>query len=121
MRLTAKKAFEQLTQSSWDYSFFEFTDDFRASAYDLSLILDEPEKLSDLKEGALLRSIVYYLCLEGKIPEENIPIWAVQRQWLFDPWYVSGIQNLYAMALVESPLSYRNNNIFVLSNFLNRA
>lgn len=94
-----------MTQSPWDYSFFEFVDDFRASAYNLSLIAEEPENLSDLREGALLRSIAYQLCLEGKIPESKIPVWVMQRQWLLDPWFVSGVLNLYAMALVESPFA----------------
>jgi hypothetical protein len=121
MRLTAKKAFEELENEHWHFSFFEFVDDFRAMSYDLSLVTDEPENLLMKNEGALLRSIVYQLCIEGGISEDKIPIWALKRQWLSDPWFVSGINNLYAMALVESPLPFRNNNIFVLENFLNRA
>jgi hypothetical protein len=37
------------------------------------------------------------------------------------PWFVSEVNSLYAMALFDSPLAFRNNNIFVLENFLNRA
>jgi hypothetical protein len=34
---------------------------------------------------------------------------------------VSGVENLKAMALVESPAWFRRRNVFVLGNFLNRA
>lgn len=38
-----------------------------------------------------------------------------------EPWFVAGVENLKATALVESPLPFRRNNIFVLGNFLSRA
>jgi hypothetical protein len=41
--------------------------------------------------------------------------------FLPDPWFVAGIENLKASALVESPVQFRRNNIFVLGNFLSRA
>jgi hypothetical protein len=37
------------------------------------------------------------------------------------PWFVAGVENLKATALVESPLPFRRNNVFVLGNFLSRA
>ena len=37
------------------------------------------------------------------------------------PWFVSGMENLKAIALAESPLRFRIRKIFVLSNFLSRA
>lgn len=71
------------------------------------------------KERALISSSVRYLCSrEFKIP---IPSWASDSIWLKDPWFVSGIENLKAMALVESPIEFRSNHIFVLSNFLSRV
>ncbi|NCO37375.1 MAG: hypothetical protein COZ06_23865 [Armatimonadetes bacterium CG_4_10_14_3_um_filter_66_18] len=38
-----------------------------------------------------------------------------------EPWFVSGIENLKATALVESPTHFRKRRIFVLGNFLERA
>lgn len=71
------------------------------------------------RERALISSTVHYLCnREFKKP---IPKWAEQTLWLRDPWFVSGIENLKAMALVESPIEFRVNHIFVLSNFLSRV
>jgi hypothetical protein len=40
---------------------------------------------------------------------------------LDSPWFVAGIENLKASALVESPVRFRKRNIFVLANFLERA
>jgi hypothetical protein len=40
---------------------------------------------------------------------------------LSEPWFVSGMENLKASALLESPLPFRRNNVFVLGNFLSRA
>jgi hypothetical protein len=38
-----------------------------------------------------------------------------------DPWFVSGMENINAIALVESPLQFRIRKIFVLENFLIRV
>jgi len=37
------------------------------------------------------------------------------------PWFVSGLESLKAIAIVESPAPFRMRNIFVLENFLDRA
>ncbi len=49
------------------------------------------------------------------------PWWAVRPLVLPEPWFVSGMENLKASALIESPLPFRRNNVFVLGNFLSRA
>ena len=49
------------------------------------------------------------------------PLWAKKARPLQTPWFVSGIENLKATALLESPLSFRSKNVFVLNNFLDRA
>jgi hypothetical protein len=36
-------------------------------------------------------------------------------------WFVSGMENLKAIALVESPLPFRRRKVFVLENFLSRV
>jgi hypothetical protein len=40
---------------------------------------------------------------------------------LEEPWFVTGIENLKAMAIVESPVFFRRRLIFVLENFLSRV
>jgi hypothetical protein len=48
-------------------------------------------------------------------------------QWTWDipsckePWFVSGVENLKAIALAESPVFFRRRKIFVLENFLQRV
>jgi len=49
------------------------------------------------------------------------PWWANRPLVLAEPWFVSGMENLKATALVESPVQFRRNNVFVLGNFLSRA
>lgn len=40
---------------------------------------------------------------------------------LKDPWFVTGIENLKAIAIVESPVFFRRRKIFTLQNFPGRA
>jgi len=70
------------------------------------------------RERALLNATAKYLCWELNI---SVPDWASQFMWLKVPWFVSGVENLKAMALLESPIEFRANNIFVLENFLSRV
>lgn len=70
------------------------------------------------RERALLNSTACSLAAElGVSP----PWWAMHPLELSEPWFVSGVENLKASALVESPLPFRRNNVFVLGNFLSRA
>ncbi len=70
------------------------------------------------RERALLNSTACALAAElGEAP----PWWAMRSLALPEPWFVSGMENLKASALVESPIPFRRNNIFVLGNFLSRA
>jgi len=65
-----------------------------------------------------MASIVEYLCKELSIPA---PAWALDYPSLPNPWFVAGVENLKAIALVESPVVFRKRKIFVLSNFLTRV
>jgi hypothetical protein len=70
------------------------------------------------RERALLNATACSLAAElGEPP----PWWAMHPLVLADPWFVAGVENLKATALVESPLVFRRNNVFVLGNFLSRA
>lgn len=102
----------------WKISFMEFVDGFRRNPSE-RLFLKNPRTLNpDPKLYALLQSICLELCREKKISPKG---WLNKRAFLSKPWFVSGMKSLYAMAIKESPLSFRKNNIFVLENFMNRA
>lgn len=59
-----------------------------------------------------------YLCDELGI---EAPEWILKVPACKDPRFLSGLENLKAIALGESPLQFRNRKIFVLENFLSRA
>jgi len=49
------------------------------------------------------------------------PPWVWEVPACKTPWFVSGLDTLRAIALVESPVSFRRRKIFVLENFLARV
>ena len=70
------------------------------------------------RERALLNATACALAAEFG---DACPWWAVRPLVLSEPYFVSGVENLKASALVESPIQFRRNNVFVLGNFLSRA
>jgi hypothetical protein len=103
--------------SSWKIHFMELIDEFRRSMDPRLIILPPPARF-DRRLTALLASLVRQLCHEQRM---SAPLWSVRRYFLDQPWFVADIQSLKASALVESPLFFRNNNIFVHSNFMARV
>lgn len=102
---------------SWQTHLFNFVDRFRASS-DPLLVHSPPVKDLDPRLKALVASTVERLCEELTV---SPPDWRKGIGPLPNPWFVAGIENLKAMALVESPATFRARNIFVLDNFLSRA
>ncbi len=102
---------------SWKIHLMNFVDEFRHSL-DPGLILLPPPEKSNSKIFSLLASVTSYLCSELKMQKPN---WANKSYFLTEPWFVSEMESLKAMAILESPLEFRKNNIFVLNNFLQRA
>ncbi len=102
---------------SWKTHLFDFVDEFRRTV-DARLILLPPPSGTDIKIAALLASTVRALCEEVSI---DTPIWALRRRFLPTPWFVSEMNSLKASAILEAPLPFRANNIFVHDNFLARA
>jgi hypothetical protein len=100
----------------WLIPFMEFVDDFRRYR-DFSLI-QEPFELTDERFDALLASTVEYLCDELNMEP---PEWVWNVPSCQDPWFVSGLENLKAITIVESPVYFRRRKIFVLENFLARV
>ncbi len=103
--------------SSWKVHLMNMVDEFRRHRNPLLLVLPPPLGL-DKKMEALLASTVCHLCDESKM---RAPKWAGESYFLPRPWFVSGMESLKAMSLLESPLHFRKNNIFVLGNFLDRV
>ena len=102
---------------SWKGHYMDLVDEFRRTL-DPRLLLLPPVSKLDLKLKALLASIVLDLSSEAKI---DPPSWAENNYFLETPWFLSESDSLKASALIESPVFYRKNNIFILENFLKRA
>jgi hypothetical protein len=94
-----------------------FVDAFRQSP-DAGLVRSTPTNGLDPRLSALLTSTVEFLCMERDL---SIPEWCAGIEPLKKPWFVSGIENLKASALLESPVHFRKRNIFVMSSFLDRV
>jgi len=116
---TAYQAVKEVVHGEdWKIAFMDFVDGFRRRP-SLVLLKRDPITLKpNPKMYALMQSICIQLCLEQGLPVKG---WLLKRSFLREPWFVSGLKNFYAMALRESPVSFRKNNIFVLENFLSRA
>jgi len=94
----------------------DFVDDFRY--YKNPSTLSEPFELTNERFDALLASTAHYLCDELDLA---CPRWILEVPACKEPWFVSGMESLKAIALVESPLQFRIRKIFVLENFLSRV
>jgi transcriptional regulator with XRE-family HTH domain len=101
---------------SWKIHLFDFVDAFRATRH--CELLDPPVTGLDIRLQALCATVVEALCAENGL---RAPPWCAGIPPLSQPWFVAGIENLKASALVESPAWFRSRNIFVLGNFLSRA
>ena len=104
----------------WRVPFFQFVDDFRRGLptnSSLSLV-EVPPSSNDEKLLALLKAMVNDLCYDAGY---ELPEWAAEIHWLPKPWFVAECKSLYAIAIAESPLFFRRNNIFVTKDFLKRC
>jgi hypothetical protein len=100
----------------WQVYLMEFVDEFRRSR-DPKLI-GEPFILAGDENDALLASTAEALCDELGL---EVPKWLANVPACREPYFVSGLENLKAISIVESPLRFRIRKIFVLENFLSRV
>lgn len=100
----------------WQIHLMNFVDDFRY--YRSVSALATPFPLTNPPMDALLASTVEYLCHELQL---EAPQWIREIPASPDPWFVSGLESLKAITLVETPVWFRVRKIFVLANFLSRA
>lgn len=104
--------------TDWRVALMDFVDTFRRTK-DAELIKRAPNEDTPAKEKALIYATVAVLCKELGIEKPN---WVYNTRYaLKEPWFVAGMESLKPMALVQSPLEFRNMNIFVLDNFLSRV
>lgn len=101
---------------NWVVHLMDFVDDFRY--YKDARAVSEPFDLTDDRMDALVGSTAQYLCDELGI---ETPEWILRLPACKDPWFVSGMESLKAIALVESPVQFRIRKIFVMENFLSRV
>ncbi len=116
LTLRELKEIIQKDRDNWRIHLMDFVDDFRY--YKDPSALREPFELSDDRFDALLASTAQYLCDELGLP---VPRWILEVPACKRPWFVAGLENLKAIALVESPVQFRLRKIFVLENFLSRV
>lgn len=97
--------------------FFDAVDDARRTKTFTSLHkIYKKSKIT--RERVLVVATVRYLSYEMKLAP---PKFATQWITLEYPYFVAGVDNLMAMAILESPREFRECNIFVLKNFLDRV
>jgi transcriptional regulator with XRE-family HTH domain len=102
---------------SWKTHIFDLVDRLRVDPAP-TLLDTAPAPGLEPRLMALVASVVDTLAAEqGWDP----PDWSAGVGPLPRPWFVSGVENLKASALVESPARFRRRNVFVLANFLSRA
>lgn len=101
---------------SWKIHLFNFVDSLRRSRDGQLIALALPPM--NVRLDALFASTVEALCAELQM---DLPHWCAGVPPLTGPWFVAGVENLKAMALIESPTWFRKRQIFVLGNFLERA
>ncbi len=114
--ITEVKKQMQQEPEHWQIPFMDFVEDFRR--YKDASAIAIPYKVNDEKIDALLAAAIEYLCHEQHM---EVPDWLSNIPACQHPWFVAGIENLKAIALVESPLEFRIRKIFVLENFLDRV
>lgn len=91
----------------------EFLDDFYAAGVGerAALFTERPEPVGEQRLDAYLAALAEYLALRGGQP---VPRWVNEpdrflEQW----WFPTSFKSLHALALVQSPASFRRRGIFV--------
>jgi hypothetical protein len=100
----------------WKIPLIDFVDDFRFHKDPAAIA--EPFDLSDDRKDAVLASVIETLCDESGL---EVPEWVTKVPACRDPYFMSGVESLKAIALVESPVRFRIRKIFVLENALDRV
>jgi hypothetical protein len=100
----------------WQIHLANFIDDFRRSRDPAALA--DPFERNNEKIDAVLASTAESLCDEVGLKP---PLWLSEVPECAEPYFVSGMERLKAITIVESPLRFRMRKVFVLENFLSRV
>lgn len=100
----------------WKVALMDFVDDFRRHKDPKAI--EKPFLRGDERIDAVLAGVIESLCDELNLP---VPTWLNGVPACKEPFFVSGLEDLKAIAIVESPLRFRIRKVFVLENFLSRA
>lgn len=97
---------------------FSFAEDFDhahpAKRYEIVSL--RPPPTGDERYDAMLAALVEHLCARWKAPT---PRWVDDKdRFLTEWWFVSGLRRLHAMAIVQSPISFKRRGVFILDNAL---
>jgi len=105
-------------KGSWKNPIFDFIDDYNRDqiGWDLS----EPDFSGLSPEvSSLVCGVVAYMVVKYKA---NPPKWTKDSKYMLkEPFFVSGLENFKANALVHSPLQLRRLNVFVTEDFFSRV
>jgi hypothetical protein len=98
----------------------EFLDEFYGNPQQRqTMIADEPERLADNREHAMLGAVGEHLARRWNLA---VPAWTDDATgFLHEPHFTTPIQNLKAMLLVQSPQAFRRRMIFTEAAPLRRA
>jgi len=100
----------------WKIPLMDFVDDFRRNKNPAAI--RERFVMDNEQIDAVLASVIESLCDEMKI---EIPAWLESIPACRQPYFVAGIEDLKATAIVESPVRFRLRKVFVMENFLQRV
>jgi len=101
---------------NWIIPLMDFVDEMRRSRN--SELIQKPFQCDHECIDSILASTIEYLCHELGM---EVPDWVWDVPSCRHPWFVSGIEDLKAISLAESPAFFRRRKIFVLANFLSRV
>lgn len=117
-RTSARDASKRVANGEdWQIAYFDYVDSFLATKSE-RLVAQRPVDGLEIRLVALLCSITMQLCAEHKV---SPPEWSTLSLGLEEPWFISRFKSLRAISLVESPVFFKRNNIFVGQDFLQRA
>ncbi len=99
----------------------EFLDDFYAAgtADRAKLLAERPEPVSDRRFDAYLAALAEHLAVHYDL---TVPAWVAEPDRFLDQWWFpTTFKSLHALALVQSPASFRRRGIFVDDTELQRC
>lgn len=99
-----------------DYTSTKRSGDLAAAA---ALFQEPPEPVGDSRVDAALAALAEHLARQDRWP---VPRWAARRLRPAVPWwFVAELDSLQAMAIQQSPLSFRKRGVFIVDGALDRV